>query len=198
MEMILRKRSSICGQETLIPCSDIEFNKRIISVTGEITDQLAENVNSALRLLANSSEDVMIYINSPGGSVTAGMAIYDTITAVPYDVRTVASGITASIAAILLAAGTPGKRYCQPSAEIMIHQPYAGVGQQSQASDLEIQAAHIKRIRHRLNGILAQKTGQPLEKIQIDTERDHFMDAAEAVAYGLADKIGDPSFFDEL
>ena len=132
-------------------------------------------------------KDINLYINSPGGVITAGMAIYDTMQYVKPDVSTICVGMAASMGAFLLAAGAKGKRYALPNAEIMIHQPLGGA--QGQATDIKIQADHIIRIKEKLNRILAEKTGQPLEKIAADTERDNYMTAEEAAAYGLIDKV---------
>jgi ATP-dependent Clp protease protease subunit len=132
-------------------------------------------------------KDINLYINSPGGVITAGMAIYDTMQYVKPDVSTICVGMAASMGAFLLAAGAKGKRYALPNAEIMIHQPLGGA--QGQATDIKIQADHIIRIKEKLNRILAEKTGQPLEKIAADMERDNYMTAEEAAAYGLIDKV---------
>ncbi len=132
-------------------------------------------------------KDIFIYINSPGGSVTAGMAIYDTMQYIRCDVTTICVGLAASMGAFLLAAGAKGKRFCLPNSEIMIHQPSAGA--QGQATDMHIQIERLLKVKKRLNMILAQKTGQPLEKIESDVERDKYMDSDEAKAYGIVDKI---------
>ena len=133
------------------------------------------------------TKDISLYINSPGGSVTAGMAIYDTMQYVKCDVSTICIGMAASMGAFLLSCGAKGKRFALPNSEIMIHQPMGGA--QGQASDVKIHAEHILRIREKLNGILAENTGRPLEEIARDTERDNFMTAEQAAAYGLVDKV---------
>ncbi|MOA01464.1 ATP-dependent Clp protease proteolytic subunit [compost metagenome] len=133
------------------------------------------------------TKDISLYINSPGGSITAGMAIYDTMQFIKSDVSTICVGLAASMGAFLLNAGAPGKRYALPNSEIMIHQPLGGA--EGQASDIEIRARRILKMRDKLNGILAERTGQPIEKIERDTDRDNFMSAAEAKEYGLIDKV---------
>jgi len=135
----------------------------------------------------NPEKDISLYINSPGGSVYAGLAIFDTMRFVKPDVSTLCTGIAASMGAFLLAAGTKGKRYTLPNSRIMIHQPSGGA--QGQASDIQIQAKEILHLRERLNQILANNTGQPLERIETDTERDTFMSAEDAVSYGLVDQV---------
>jgi ATP-dependent Clp protease protease subunit len=145
-------------------------------------------VAQMLFLYADDPEkDISLYINSPGGVITAGMAIYDTIQYIRSDVSTICIGSAASMAAFLLAAGTKGKRFALPNSEVMIHQPSGGA--RGQATDIEIQAKRILQTKERINEILAEKTGQPLEKIRADVERDYFMDAEEAKAYGLIDDI---------
>ena len=162
---------------------------RIIFIDEEITDQLASVVVAQILFLEaeDSEKDICIYINSPGGSVTAGLAIYDTIQYVKPDVSTICIGLGASMGAFLLAAGTKGKRFALPNAEIMIHQPLGGT--QGQAEDIRIQAEHILKMRKNLNRILSEKTGQPIEKIEKDVDRDNFMSAYEAAEYGLIDKV---------
>ncbi|HEY8436600.1 MAG TPA: ATP-dependent Clp endopeptidase proteolytic subunit ClpP [Haloplasmataceae bacterium] len=162
---------------------------RIIMLSGEITDELANSIVAQLLFLASqdSDKDIQLYINSPGGSTTAGMAIYDTMNYVKPDVTTICIGMAASMGAFLLAAGAKGKRYALPNSEIMIHQPLGGA--QGQATDLKIAADRIIRIRERINRILAENTGQPIEVIERDTERDFFMFAEEALEYGLIDEI---------
>ena len=162
---------------------------RIIFLDGEINDAVANTVVAQLLFLESEDpdKDINLYINSPGGVITAGMAIYDTMQYVKPDVSTICVGMAASMGAFLLAAGAKGKRYALPNAEIMIHQPLGGA--QGQATDIKIQADHIIRIKEKLNRILAEKTGQPLEKIAADTERDNYMTAEEAAAYGLIDKV---------
>ncbi|MCQ2567549.1 MAG: ATP-dependent Clp endopeptidase proteolytic subunit ClpP [Mogibacterium sp.] len=162
---------------------------RIIFIDEEITDHTASVVVAQLLFLEaqDPEKDINIYINSPGGSVTAGLAIFDTMQFVKPDVCTICVGMAASMAATLLAAGTKGKRYVLPNADIMIHQPLGGA--QGQASDIKITADHILDVRARLNKILADATGQELEVIEKDTDRDNFMSAEEAVEYGIVDKV---------
>lgn len=162
---------------------------RIIFLGTEIDDHVANIVIAQLLFLENQDpeKDIKLYINSPGGSVTAGMAIYDTMKYIKSDVSTICIGLAASMASVLLAAGQKGKRFCLPNSEIMIHQVLGGA--QGQASDIKIHAERILKIKDRLNHILADHTGQPISRIEQDTDRDHFMDAAEAVQYGLADKV---------
>ena len=158
---------------------------RIIMLSGEINDHTANIVVAQLLFLAaeDPDKDINIYINSPGGSVTAGLAIFDTMNYIKCDVSTICVGMAASMGAFLLTAGTKGKRYVLPNSEVMIHQPLGGA--QGQATEIAIAAKHILKTRDRLNKILAEQTGQPLEKIEQDTERDNFMSADEAVASGL-------------
>ena len=165
------------------------LRERVIFFVGPVTDQSANLVVAQLLFLEseNPDKDISLYINSPGGSVYAGMAIYDTMQFVKPDVSTLCTGIAASMGAFLLAAGTKGKRYTLPNSRIMIHQPSGGA--QGQASDIQIQAREILRLRERLNEILANNTGQPVERIAIDTERDNFMSAEDALSYGLVDKV---------
>lgn len=162
---------------------------RIIFLTGEITDQSANIVVAQLIYLEgkNPDKDIHLYINSPGGSVSAGFAIYDTIKYIKCDVVTICVGLAASMGAFLLASGTKGKRYALPNSEIMIHQPLGGM--QGQASDIEIHSRHIVQTKKKLNQILSEVTGQPLDKIEKDTDRDNFMTAEEAKKYGLVDDI---------
>ena len=162
---------------------------RIIMLSGAIDDNVANAVIAQLLFLdaQDSEKDIYIYINSPGGSVTAGWAIYDTMNFIKADVQTIAMGIAASMGSFLLTAGTKGKRFALPNAEIMIHQPLGGA--QGQATEIEIAARHILKTRERLNKILADQTGQPIEVIEKDTDRDNFMSADEAKAYGLIDEI---------
>lgn len=165
------------------------LNDRIIFLSDEVNDVTASLVVAQLLYLESqdNEKDISFYINSPGGSVTAGMAIFDTMNYIKCDVSTICVGLAASMGAFLLAAGTKGKRLALPNSEIMIHQPLGGA--QGQASDVIIHADHIKRTRSKLNSILAERTGKPLEIIEKDTERDNFMTAAEAAAYGLIDKV---------
>lgn len=162
---------------------------RVIFLSGEVTNETANLVVGQLLYLEtkDSQKDISLYINSPGGSVTAGFAIYDTINYIKCDVTTICVGLAASMGAFLLCAGTKGKRYALPNSEIMIHQPMGGA--QGQASDIAIVAEHIIKTKKKLNAILAQRTGQPLEKIEKDTDRDNYMSAEEAKAYGIIDKV---------
>lgn len=162
---------------------------RIIFLTGEINDAVANIVVAQLIYLEgkNPDKDIFLYINSPGGSVSAGLAIFDTINYIKCDVSTCCIGLAASMGAFLLASGTKGKRFALPNSEIMIHQPLGGA--QGQASDIEIQAKHIAKIKQKINKILSERTSQPLEKIEKDTDRDFYMSAQEAKDYGLVDKI---------
>jgi ATP-dependent Clp protease protease subunit len=165
------------------------LRERVIFFVGEVNDQSANLVVAQLLFLEseNPDKDISLYINSPGGSVYAGMAIYDTMQFVKPAVSTLCTGIAASMGAFLLAAGEKGKRYALPNSRIMIHQPSGGA--QGQASDIQIQAKEILSLRERMNGILAERTGQDIERIGLDTERDNFMSAADAQAYGLIDKV---------
>jgi ATP-dependent Clp protease protease subunit len=167
------------------------LEERIIFITGEINDALANTVVAQLLYLEykDPKKDITIYINSPGGSVSAGLAIYDTMNFIKCDVSTICIGMAASMGAFLLSSGAKGKRLALPNSEIMIHQPLGGT--QGQATDIKIHADRILRIRDKLNGILSDVTGQPLEVIQKDTERDNFMSAQEAMEYGLIDKVLD-------
>jgi ATP-dependent Clp protease protease subunit len=162
---------------------------RIIFLSGEITDQVANSVVAQLIYLEgkNPDKDIFMYINSPGGSVSAGLAIYDTMNYIKCDVSTICIGMAASMAAVLLSSGTKGKRICLPHSEVMIHQPLGGA--QGQQSDIEIQAKHISKTRELLNSILAENTGKTVAVLQKDTDRDNYMDAKTAVKYGLVDKI---------
>ena len=162
---------------------------RIIFVDGEITSQTANLVIAQLIYLEGKDpdKDIMMYINSPGGSVVAGMAIYDTMNYIKCDVCTTCVGMAASMGAILLSSGAKGKRYALPNSEIMIHQPLGGY--QGQASDIKIHADHIMKTRKTLNRILSENSGVPIEKIEKDTDRDNYMSAEEAKKYGLIDKI---------
>ena len=162
---------------------------RIVFISGEITDEVANSVVAQLIYLEgkNPDKDIAVYINSPGGSVTAGMAIYDTMNYIKCDVSTICVGLAASMGAFLLASGTKGKRFALPNSEIMIHQPLGGA--QGQASDIQIRAKQIIKIKQKMNKILSEKTGQPLEKIEQDTDRDYYMEAQEAQESGIVDKI---------
>lgn len=163
--------------------------ERIIFLSGEVTDGMANSIIARLLYLdsEDQSKDIYIYINSPGGSVTAGLAIYDTMRHIKSNIVTICVGMAASMGSFLLAAGTKGKRLALPHARIMIHQPLGGA--QGQATDIEIEAREILRLRHQLNQMLADQTGQTLEKIEKDTDRDYFMSAEEAKAYGLIDRV---------
>ncbi len=165
------------------------LNDRIIFLGEEVNDTTAALVVAQLLYLEaqDPDKDIQFYINSPGGSVTAGMAIYDTMQYIKCDVSTVCIGLAASMGAFLLSSGTKGKRIALPNAEIMIHQPSGGA--KGQASDIKIQAEWMLKTREKLNKILAANTGKPLEQIALDTERDNFMSAEDAVAYGLVDKV---------
>ena len=166
---------------------------RIIFVTGEIEDHMANLIIAQLLFLESEDpdKDVHLYINSPGGSITDGMAIYDTMRYIKCDVSTICVGMAASMASVLLAAGAKGKRFALPNSEILIHQPLIGgqVGLQGQTTDIKIHADHMVRTRNKMNGILSACTGQPLERIEQDTERDNYMTAEEAKAYGLIDDV---------
>lgn len=162
---------------------------RIIFLDGEVNDASASVIVAQLLFLEaeDPGKDINLYINSPGGSVTAGMAIYDTMQYIKCDVSTICIGMAASMGAFLLAGGAKGKRMILPNAEVMIHQPSGGA--KGQASDIKIVAENILRTRDKLNKILAENTGKPLEVIEVDTERDNYMTAEEAVAYGLVDQV---------
>ncbi|HEY8444981.1 MAG TPA: ATP-dependent Clp endopeptidase proteolytic subunit ClpP [Bacilli bacterium] len=162
---------------------------RIIMLCGEINDALANSVVAQLLFLAaeDPEKEIYLYINSPGGSITAGMAIYDTMNLISPPVYTICIGMAASMAAFILASGEKGKRYALPNSEIMIHQPSGGT--QGQATEIQIAAKHIIRIRERMNRILSEKTGKSIETITMDTERDHYMFAEEAKEYGIVDEI---------
>ncbi len=165
------------------------LRERIVFLVGPVNDAVASLVVAQMLFLEseNPDKDISFYINSPGGSVSAGMSIYDTMQFIKPDVSTQCMGMAASMGAFLLAAGAKGKRLALPNSRIMIHQPSGGT--QGQATDIEIQAREILKLRESLNGILAERTGQSLEKIRADSERDYFMSAAEAAAYGLIDKV---------
>ncbi|WP_237036179.1 ATP-dependent Clp endopeptidase proteolytic subunit ClpP [Mediannikoviicoccus vaginalis] len=162
---------------------------RIIFVSGEINNQMADLIVAQLLFLESEdpNKDIQMYINSPGGSVSAGFAIYDTMQYVKCDVNTICIGMAASMGAFLLAAGEKGKRFALPNSDIMIHQPLGGA--QGQAEDIRIHAEKIIKIRQKLNQILSERTGQPLEVIERDTDRDKFLEAQEAMEYGLIDKV---------
>ena len=162
---------------------------RIIMLGSEIDDQVANAIVAQLLFLAaeDSEKDIYLYINSPGGSITAGMAIYDTMNYIKPDVSTICTGMAASMGSFLLMAGAKGKRFAPPNSEIMIHQPLGGV--RGQASDIQIHAQWILKTKDKINRIYAERTGQPLERIEQDTDRDNFMNAEEAREYGLIDEV---------
>ena len=162
---------------------------RIIFLSGEIDDAVANTVVAQLIFLEGKdpTKDISLYINSPGGSVTAGMAIYDTMNYIKCDVSTICVGMAASMGAFLLSSGAKGKRFALKNSEIMIHQPLGGA--QGQASDIQIQSEHILRIKKRMNQILAENTGKPVETVEKDTDRDNYLTADEACEYGLIDKV---------
>ena len=165
------------------------LNDRIIFLADEVNDATASLVVAQLLYLEakDPDKDINLYINSPGGSISAGMAIYDTMNYIKCDVSTICVGMAASMGAFLLSSGAKGKRLALPNSEIMIHQPLGGM--QGQASDIKIHADHIIRIREKLNRLLSEQTGKPIEVIERDTERDNFLTAAEALEYGLVDKV---------
>ncbi len=165
------------------------LKENVIFLVGQVEDHMANLIIAQLLFLEseNPDKDISLYINSPGGSVTAGMAIYDTMQFIKPDVSTMCIGQAASMGALLLAGGAPGKRFCLPNSRMMIHQPLGGF--QGQASDIEIHAREILEMKQRLNEILAHHTGQPLDVIEKDTDRDNFMKADDAVEYGLIDKV---------
>ena len=165
------------------------LKERVIFLVGPVNDATANLVVAQLLFLEseNPDKDISLYINSPGGSVSAGLAIYDTMQFIKPDVSTLCTGLAASMGAFLLAAGAKGKRYTLPNSRVMIHQPSGGA--QGQASDIEIQAREILYLRERLNGLLSKHTGRPVEEIARDTERDNFMSAEDAKKYGIVDKV---------
>ncbi|GGC00597.1 ATP-dependent Clp protease proteolytic subunit [Oxalicibacterium flavum] len=165
------------------------LKERIVFLVGPVNDQMANLIVAQLLFLEseNPDKDISLYINSPGGSVSAGMAIFDTMQFIKPNVSTLCTGLAASMGAFLLAAGEKGKRFSLPNSRIMIHQPLGGA--QGQASDIEIQAREILYLRERLNGILAERTGKSIEEISKDTDRDNFMSAEAAVSYGLIDQV---------
>jgi ATP-dependent Clp protease protease subunit len=166
---------------------------RIIFLGSGINDQVANAIIAQLLFLAaqDSEKDISIYINSPGGSITSGMAIYDTMQFIKPDVSTICVGMAASMGAFLLTAGAKGKRFALPNSEVMIHQPLGGA--EGQASDIQIRANRIIKLREKLNGIMAERSGNPIERLDKDTDRDFFMTADEALAYGLIDKVIQPA-----
>ena len=176
--------------EQWIDIEDRMFRERIIFLTEEVDDGIANALVAYMLYLdsEDNSKPIYLYINSPGGSVTAGLAIYDTMQYIKSEVVTICVGLAASMGAFLLAAGTPGKRVALPHARIMIHQPLGGTGR-GQASDIAIEAKEILRIKHVLNEIMAERSGQTIEKIEQDTDRDYFLSAAAAKEYGLIDRV---------
>ncbi len=167
------------------------LKERVIFAVGPVEDHMANLIVAQLLFLEseNPDKDIHLYINSPGGSVSAGLAIYDTMQFIKPQVSTMCIGMAASMGAVLLAGGAPGKRYCLPHGRVMIHQPLGGY--QGQATDIEIHAREILKVRDQLNRILSTHSGQPIERIQVDTERDNFMSGQEAADYGLIDKVLD-------
>ena len=164
------------------------LNDRIIFISGEINESLANIVISELLYLDSlSHDDIYMYINSPGGCVTSGLAIYDTMKYIKSDVKTIGIGLCASMGAFLLSSGTKGKRHCLKNTEVMIHEVLSGT--QGQATDIEIHTNHILRLRDKLNKLLAENTNQPLKKIKTDTSRDYYMDSKEALEYGIIDSV---------
>ncbi len=165
---------------------------RIIMVSDEINDHMANSIVAQLLFLAadDSDKDISLYINSPGGSTSAGFAIFDTMQYIKPDISTICTGMAASFGAMLLLAGTKGKRYALPNSEIMLHQPLGGA--RGQATDIEISAKRILKLREHLNRIIAERTGQPVEKVAIDTDRDYFLSAEESKEYGIIDEIIQP------
>lgn len=191
MNYLPRKHTSINGHDMMLVPFDEEYAHRTLSIVGEITAEVATSVNAALRCLSRESdEDIVLYIQSAGGEVRSGLSIVDTIHSIKCDVVTVAAGSACSMAALIVAAGTKSKRWCLPNSEIMIHQPLGGV--HGQATDIQVAAANILMTKERLNKLLAQFTEQPYEKVCADTERDRWLDAEQAAAYGIVDRIGDP------
>ncbi|AWF30491.1 ATP-dependent Clp endopeptidase, proteolytic subunit ClpP [Enterobacter hormaechei] len=165
------------------------LKERVIFLTGQVEDHMANLIVAQMLFLEaeNPEKDIYLYINSPGGVITAGMSIYDTMQFIKPDVSTICMGQAASMGAFLLTAGAKGKRFCLPNSRVMIHQPLGGY--QGQATDIEIHAREILKVKARMNELMAQHTGQPLEQIERDTERDRFLSAPEAVEYGLVDSI---------
>ncbi len=167
------------------------LNDRIIMLSDQVNDATASLVVAQLLFLESqdSEKDICLYINSPGGSITAGMAIYDTMQYIKCDVSTICIGMAASMGAFLLAAGAKGKRLALPNSEIMIHQPLISGGLGGQCTDIKIHSDHLLRTRQKMNELLAQNTGKPIEQVEADTERDNYMTAQEALAYGIVDKV---------
>ncbi len=167
------------------------LNDRIIMLSDQVNDATASLVVAQLLYLESqdTEKDISLYINSPGGSITAGMAIYDTMQYIKCDVSTICIGMAASMGAFLLAAGAKGKRFALPNSEIMIHQPLISGGLSGQCTDIKIHSDHLVRIRQRMNEMLAANTGKPIDQVQLDTERDNYMTAQEAMEYGIIDKV---------
>lgn len=167
------------------------LNERIVFLGEPIDDAVANTIVAQLLHLesADPDKDISLYINSPGGSVSAGLAIYDTMNYIKCDVSTICMGMAASMGSVLMCAGAPGKRIILPNAQIMIHQPMGGSGERTQQTDFEIVANEMRKTRDRLEGIIAKHTGQPVERVHADSERDNWMTAEEALAYGLVDKV---------
>lgn len=185
--------TSIDGKECSTNIESKRFKDRIIHYTDEVNSKTADALISELRYLDSiGDEDIILYINSPGGCVTDGLAIYDCIEDLHSDVVTIVHGMAASMGAFLLCAGTKGKRFASPNSEVMIHQPLGGM--QGQASDIKIHAERILKMKEKLNRIFAEKTGKPYEQVCIDTDRDNFLSAEEALDYGIVDHIGYPDF----
>lgn len=186
--MPVAEKTDKYGRQLMDIESILFMQNRMVFITDVIDDSLASNIIKQLIYLASvSNEDITVVINSPGGSVTAGLAIYDTMSGISCDVSTVCLGMAASMGAFLLAAGTKGKRYATPNSEVMIHQVMGGAS--GQAVDVQIAARRIGRKKDNLNDLLADFTGQPLERIQIDTDRDYFMTTQEAIEYGMIDGV---------
>lgn len=185
--------TSIDGKECSTNIESKRFKDRIIHYTDEVNSKTADALISELRYLDSiGDEDIILYINSPGGCVTDGLAIYDCIEDLHSDVVTIVHGMAASMGAFLLCAGAKGKRFASPNSEVMIHQPLGGM--QGQASDIKIHAERILKMKEKLNRIFAEKTGKPYEQVCIDTDRDNFLSAEEALDYGIVDHIGYPDF----
>lgn len=186
--MPVAEKTDKYGRQLMDITSILFTQNRMVFVDEVITDALASDISKQLLYLSSvSNDDITMVINSPGGSVTAGLAIYDTMKGLSCDVSTVCLGMAASMGAFLLAAGTKGKRYVTPNSEVMIHQVMGGAS--GQAVDVQIAAHRIGRMKDNLNVMLASFTGQPLERIQVDTDRDYFMTAKEAIAYGMVDDV---------
>ena len=186
--MPVAEKTDKYGRQLMDITSILFMQNRMVFVDNVITDELASDITKQLLYLASvSSDDITMVINSPGGSVTAGLAIYDSMKGLTCDVSTVCLGMAASMGAFLLAAGTKGKRFVTPNSEVMIHQVMGGAS--GQAVDVQIAAQRIGRMKDNLNRMLADFTGKPFEQIRIDTDRDYFMTAEEAVAYGMVDQI---------